>query len=286
MSIFNAARALFMEFKVLFLVLGLCVVWYLFNKAAKYAINRLFRATAENISKDEDGKTRDVLLQRLLTLRQLTIDLVTAFIGLFNIFYLLKILGFNLGPVLAGVGVVGLGVSFAAQNLIRDFINGTMILIENQYNIGDYIEVNGVSGTVEKFNLRVTRLRDLTGNLIIIPNSLIQTVLNYTKNWSAAVIKIGITYDSDYEKAILLMSDLANTMFEEAGSVLIEKPDVQGILDFSANSVDLRVLVKTFSGEQWQVSRIYRSRLKSIFDKEGIKFASPRISVKAAEKDK
>ncbi|NLV81832.1 MAG: mechanosensitive ion channel family protein [Synergistaceae bacterium] len=274
---------IFKEFKVLFLVLLFCVVWFLLDKFARYMIKRLFRIATENIPTDEEGSTKETLIQRLVTLRQLAIELVRALIAVFFIFYLLKILGFNLGPVLAGVGVVGLGVSFAAQNLIRDYINGIIILTENQYNIGDVIEVNDLVGTVEKFNLRATRLRDFTGSLIIIPNSLIQTVLNKTKLWSATIVKIGITYDSDYQKAVSLMSELAKTMFNEPDSGIIELPKAQGILEFSANSVDLRVFIKTIPGRQWEVSWAYRARLKDMFDKEGVKFATPRMIVQGVD---
>lgn len=271
------------DFRSFFIMLLLCIFWYIFDRVAKIVVRRLFKAANENVSLYEDTVTRETLGKRLSTLRQLTGELIRIIIAFFFIFSILKVLGFNLGPVLAGVGVVGLAISFAAQNLIRDYINGIIILIENQFNIGDVIEIDGHTGTVEKFNLRATRIRGFSGKLIIIPNSLIQIVLNNTKNWSATIVKIGITYDSDYKKAMSIMDDLASTMYKEPESEILELPKSQGILEFTENGVHIRIYIKTVPGRQWAVSWAYRARLKTLFDAEGIKFESPRLSVTQAE---
>lgn len=257
------------------LLISLLVFWFVADKALKYGVERLFRAARYRA--EESGVIQEGMVQRFTTIRQLITQIARVILSLSMAFWILSLLGLDVRPIVAGIGVVGLGVSLAAQNVIRDFINGMLILIEDQYNVDDCIEVNSIAGVVESFSLRCTRLRNMDGNLIVIPNSLIQTVINYTKFWSSALVKISITYDSDYKKALSLMEDVSNDMFSEPNTLILEKPVVQGIVDFSLNSVDMRVIIKTTPGGQWEVGRNYRKRLKELFDKEGITFASPRV---------
>ena len=273
----------FMDIKDIINILLLCVGWYIADKAAECLVKRLFKVAEEKIVGGDTEICNAAMVQRLKTIRQLVTQLVRVVVALFMGFWLLESFGVDVRPIIAGIGVVGLGISLAAQNVIRDFINGMLFLMEDQYNVGDWIEVNTFSGTVERITLRATRLRDFHGNLVIIPNSLIQTVVNYTKHWSVAVVKVGITYESNYGKASEIMTSLGEEMAQEAGTGILEPPTVQGITDFTANSVNMRIIIKTAPGRQWEVGRKYRVRLKELFDKEGIFFAYPQIVIHKSE---
>ena len=242
------------------------------------------RAAVERVRASEgDEIKKQSVEQRMKTIHQLMSQLLRVLLAVIMIFWILGSVGIDLRPVIAGIGVVGLGISLAAQNIIRDYINGFIILVEDQYNVGDWIDVNSFQGTVELFTLRATRLRDIEGNLVIIPNSTVQTVVNYTKGWSVAVVKVSITYESDYAKARSIMLELANEMAAADGGTILGAPVFHGITNFGDNSVDMRVLIKTQPGRQWDVSRKYRERLKVLFDAGGIGFAYPQLVLHKSE---
>ena len=261
-------------------VIFLFALWYIASRASNKALRHVFDAAIQKIPEGSSGTiARDAIIQRLKTIRQLITQLSRVVIGLLMGFWILGSVGIDVRPIIAGIGVVGIAVSLAAQNVIRDFINGILILIEDQYNVGDWVEIGKLSGSVEKFTLRVTRLRDFDGNMVVIPNSTIQTVVNYTKIWSVAVVKVGITYESDYRKALRIMQDLADEMAEKEGTFIIETPVVQGITEFAENSVNMRAMLKTSPGMQWSVGREYRMRLKERFVRDNIEFAYPQVVV-------
>ena len=261
-------------------VIFLFALWYIASRASNKALRHVFDAAIQKIPEGSSGTiARDAIIQRLKTIRQLITQLSRVVIGLLMGFWILGSVGIDVRPIIAGIGVVGIAVSLAAQNVIRDFINGILILIEDQYNVGDWVEIGKLSGSVEKFTLRVTRLRDFDGNMVVIPNSTIQTVVNYTKIWSVAVVKVGITYESDYRKALRIMQDLADEMAEKEGTFIIETPVVQGITEFAENSVNMRAMLKTSPGMPWSVGREYRMRLKERFDRDSIEFAYPQVVV-------
>lgn len=258
----------------------LLLLWYVFDKAVKRVIQKTFSIANDRLPRESEREDA-VVSQRLITLRHLLTQLARGIIAFIMVYCLLERVGVDAKPVIAGIGIAGLAVSLAAQNVIRDFINGALILIENQYNVGDWVEINSYSGKVERFTLRTTRLRDINGSLVVLPNSQIQTVVNQTKDWSVALIKVSVTYESDCTKAVSLMQSLADSMYEEDKTNILERPLVQGITEFSDNSVNLRTLIKTIPGQQWRVEREYRSRLKNIFDSESVSFAYPQVVVHA-----
>ena len=264
----------------------LLAVWFLLDWLLRVFLKHLLHAATDRIRASEaDEVKKQSVEQRMRTIHQLTRQLLRVLLAIVMLFWVLGSVGIDLRPVIAGIGVVGLGISLAAQNIIRDYINGFLILVEDQYNVGDWIGVNSNQGTVELFTLRSTRLRDIEGNLIIIPNSTVQTVVNYTKGWSVALVKASITYEADYAKARAIMLDLAKQMSAAETGTILGEPVFHGITDFSDSSVDMRVLIKTQPGKQWDVSRRYRERLKELFDAEGIAFAYPQIVVHEAQEN-
>ncbi|MDR1515250.1 MAG: mechanosensitive ion channel family protein [Synergistaceae bacterium] len=220
-----------------------------------------------------------VIAQRVKTFRGLFVQSVRALNG---IFFLLMFLGrfrVDLKPLLAGIGVVGLGLSLAAQNILRDFINGLLILIEDQFNVGDWISIGSFSGTVERFTMRATSLRATDGRLIVIPNGTISQVANSTKKFSVALVEVGVDYATDIQKALAVLESCAKDATESFRRDVIGQPTVQGIVSFGASDLQLRVLIKTVPGAQWAVERALRVKIKEAFEREGISIPFPQLVV-------
>jgi small conductance mechanosensitive channel len=233
-------------------------------------IERIFASYAS------DSK-RQVVKQRVKTFRGLLTQAVRILSAIFFLFIVLDSIRIDLKPLLAGIGVVGIGLSLAAQNILRDFLNGLFIIIEDQFNVGDWVTIGSYSGTVEVFTMRATRLRATDGRLIIIPNGTIQQVVNSTKDFGVCYVEVGVSYDSDISRVIRVLESCGEELTGMYTNIIIEQPRAQGILDFRENDILLRVLVKTIPGEQWGVERALRMIIKDRFDKEGITIPFPQI---------
>ena len=187
----------------------------------------------------------------------------------------------DIGPLLAGAGVIGLAVSFGSQSLVKDMISGFFILSENQFDIGDVVEIGGKSGAVERITLRVVHIRDLEGILHIVPNGQITTVSNKTRGWSRAVLDIGVGYGSDIDAALEALRDEAKRFGEDEawGFKLDGAPEVPGVQGLGDSSVAIRVMIRTQPGLQWDVAREFRRRAKIRLDREGIEIPFPQRTV-------
>ncbi|MBO3461967.1 mechanosensitive ion channel family protein [Aetokthonos hydrillicola Thurmond2011] len=212
-----------------------------------------------------------------LQLRVSTISVVTKgivtiiWIGV-GIFLALAALGIDVIPLLAGAGLVGVAVSLASQNLIKDAINGFLIILEDQYALGDAITVGTVEGLVEKLNLRMTQVRDAQGRLITIPNSEIKIVANLSSRWSRVDLNIPIAYKTDINEALKCIETVGLEMAQDPQwqDQILEKPQVLGVDNFEDRGVIVRVWIKTQPLKQWAIAREYRRRLKTAFDQAGI----------------
>ncbi|MGK7882096.1 MAG: mechanosensitive ion channel family protein [Crocosphaera sp.] len=193
----------------------------------------------------------------------------------------LSLIGINTAPLLAGLGILGVGVSLASQNLIRDAINGFFIILEDQYAVGDVIEVQDFSGLVENINLRITQLRDAQGRLITIPNSEVKIVANHSSNWSRADLSIPVAYDADIDQALHILKDVAEAMAEDRQwrDFIIDQPEILGIDNFEQRGLIIKVWIKTKPLKQWLVSREFRRRLKIEFDKQGLPLPVPQQKI-------
>lgn len=187
----------------------------------------------------------------------------------------------NIGPLLAGAGVIGLAVSFGSQSLVKDMISGFFMLIENQFDVGDVIEIAGRSGGVERMTLRVTQLRDVEGVVHIIPNGQITSVSNKTRGWSRRVLDIGVGYGAEVDKAIAVLTDLAASFGKDAAwaSKLDGAPEVAGVQSLDDSAVTIRVLLRTRPGMQWEVGREFLRRAKNRLDQENIEIPFPQRTV-------
>lgn len=238
---------------------------------------RLLTRRIERVVEDEDPATLSAREQRAKTLAQLlnSVGGVTIAVGAG-----LTILNFfiKIGPLLAGVGVAGLAISFGAQSLVKDVISGFFILLENQFGVGDIVEINGVGGVVEKMTMRVVALRDVHGVLHIIPNGSINMVSNKTRGWSRCVLDVGVAYKEDVDRVIRVMRDVARELWSDAEwkRWLLEEPAVWGVEALADSSVNVRIVANTYPGKQWDVGRELRRRMKNRFDREGIEIPFPQ----------
>jgi moderate conductance mechanosensitive channel len=188
-------------------------------------------------------------------------------------------LGFDLGPVIASAGIVGVAVGFGAQNLIKDFLNGMFMILEDQYGVGDVIDAGEATGTVEAVGLRTTRLRDVAGTVWHIRNGEVVRIGNKSQGWARAVLDIAVAWDSDVSRVRAVMKAAADEMAaEEAWSDKItEEPEVWGVEELGSSGLVIRLAVKTAPLEQWAVARELRERVKAAFDREAIAIGVPSV---------
>ena len=256
-------------------ILGIWLLAWLAYRVVALAARRI------EIEVDDGDDSVTTLRER----RGQTISQLLRSVGRVLVVSIALLLTFNvfidIGPILAGAGILGLAVSFGAQSLVKDVISGFFILFENQFAIGDVIEAGGKSGTVEKMTLRVVVLRDLKGTMHIVPNSEIKVVSNMTRGWSRAVVDVGITYEEDIDKALAVVRDEAAQFSTDKvwGAQLDGPLEVPGIESLSDSSVVVRTLIRTQPGSQWNAAREFRRRLKKRLDREGISIPYPQRKV-------
>jgi small conductance mechanosensitive channel len=221
-----------------------------------------------------------------LQLRVLTISGVTKSIATFagvviGTLLALSAVGVNIVPLIAGAGLIGVAISLASQSLIKDAINGFLIIVEDQYAIGDVINVGDLGGLVENLNLRITQVRDSEGRLITIPNSEIKTVANLSSRWSRADLLIPIAYDADIDQAMKLIDSVGLEMDEDPQwrEPILERPQVLGVDNFGDRGLMIRVWIKTQPLKQWDVAREFRRRLKIAFDRADIDIPIPQQTI-------
>ena len=245
-----------------------------------YRVVRLTAARIEAAVDDGDDSITTLRERRGRTISQLLRSvgrvsiIVIALLLTFNIFI-------NIGPILAGAGILGLAVSFGAQSLVKDIISGFFILFENQFAIGDVIEAGGKSGVVEKMTMRVVVLRDLHGAMHVIPNGEIKVVSNMTRGWSRAVVDVGVGYDEDVDRALAVVRDeAAQYTADRDWAAQLDGPlEVPGIESLGDTAVVIRTLIRTQPGSQWNAAREFRRRLKIRFDREKIEIPFPQRTV-------
>jgi len=197
----------------------------------------------------------------------------------------LKEVGIDIGPLLAGAGIVGLAVGFGAQSLVKDVISGFFMLLENQMNVGDVVEIAGKAGLVESMNLRITVIRDFEGKVHIVPNGEIAVVTNFTKEYSRALIEIGVAYKEDVDRVIEVLKEVGEDIRQDEvfGAKILEPMEVIGLDSFGSSSINIKVRFKTRPIEQWNTAREYRKRVKRRFDQEGIEIPFPHITLYMGE---
>ncbi len=190
-------------------------------------------------------------------------------------------LGIQIGPILAAAGIAGVAVGLGAQSLIKDVINGFFILANDQIRVGDVVQIAGKSGEVEKVSLKMTVLRDISGNVHFVPNSAIDIVTNMTKDYSRYLLEIGITYAQDVDRAVEVAREVDEALRGDLDydDLILQPLEILGLDRFADSAVIIRARITTRPGKQWKVGREYNRRLKIKFDAEGIEFPFPTRTV-------
>lgn len=251
-------------------ILGIAIVTYLLIRLGDVVIDRFFSALSDGEFISPQVSQRTAL--RVSTFSGVAKSLFAIVAISVAMITILSVAGIEVVPLLAGAGIIGLGISLASQNLIKDVINGFLILLEDQYAVGDVIQVGKAVGLVEHLNLRVTQLRNAEGRLITIPNSSIAIVENLSKDWSRVDLAIVISYDANLDQAIDLIKQVGHELDQSADwqSKILGLPEVLGVDDLNNSGVTIRVWIKTQPLQQWNVGREFRRRLKLTMDEQGI----------------
>ena len=219
--------------------------------------------------------------QRAKTLGTLFKSIATTIIWAVAIMMLLGEFDVNLGPLIAGAGIIGVAVGFGAQSLVRDLLTGVFMLIEDQYGVGDVVDLGDAVGTIESVGLRTTRLRDISGTVWHVPNGAISRVGNMSQLWARVPMDIDVAYDTDLDFAMSVIKEVADEVWREQGesTTVLEEPAVAGVQAFGADAVTIRLMVKTEASEQWATARLLRKRIKDAFDAAGIEIPFPQRTV-------
>jgi small-conductance mechanosensitive channel len=220
-----------------------------------------------NVRHVQRTQTMGALLKSITTFVVLGITALTV----------LSLVGIPLGPMLASASVGGVALAFGAQSLVKDFLSGVFMIVEDQYGVGDVIDTGEVVGTVENVSLRVTQLRDAGGMTWYVRNGEIVRIGNKTQGWSTAIVDIPVAYDQDVEKAISVIRDVVSVMDDDDAfkDILLEEPNVVGVESIANGAITIRNIAKTIANEQFGVQREIRERVKRAFDREGVRSPLP-----------
>jgi small-conductance mechanosensitive channel len=244
-----------------------------------YLLIRILRGVSPRMVSriTEKGKFNEEQRKRVDTLSRIVQQTLTVMALVLAGIIVLGQVGINVGPILAGAGVLGLAVGFGAQSLVKDIITGFFILLDNRMNVGDVVQIAGVAGLVEEINLRVTILRDLEGKVHFIPNGDISVVSNLTKEWARSVLDIGVAYKEDTDHVCEVLKRVGDELLEvpDYKEVILEPMEILGVDNFGDSQVTIKVMFKTKPIKQWMVSREFRRRVKKAFDAEGIEIPFP-----------
>lgn len=220
----------------------------------------------------ERKKRRDTLVSVFHSVSMVIIIVV-------GIIIILGQFGINVAALIAGLGALGVVIGIAGQDVIKDFLKGTSIILYDQFRVGDIVTVAGFSGVVEQLSLQFTRLRDLDGNVHVIPNGSIDVVTNQSLGFSAVNLNVGVAYNSDIEKVIKVINDVGTKMSKEAAwePVIMEPIAFLRVDNFGESSIDVKALGRVIPGEQWTVAGEFRRRLKVAFEKNNIEIPFPQM---------
>jgi small-conductance mechanosensitive channel len=218
---------------------------------------------------------------RARTLALVLRSIASALIWAIAVTMILGELGVSLGPLIAGAGIAGVAIGFGAQSLVKDFLSGIFMLVEDQYGVGDIIDAGEATGTVEAVTLRTTRLRDVNGTVWHIPNGIIERVGNMSQQWARALLDVEVAYGTDIDEAQAVIKEVADELWrdEKWSSKILEEPEVWGVERLGPDAIVIRLVVKTRPAAQFPVMRELRRRLSDAFLERGIEMPFPQRSV-------
>ena len=244
------------------------IVWILL---AKVILQAGKRGISSYFKKSSDKKRGN-------TLSELTFALFKFIVWFVIILLIITELGFDITPILATAGILGLAIGFGAQNLVRDVISGFFIIADNTFNIGETVEIGGFRGAVVHMNLRTTTLRNFMGSELIVNNGNVSSTINWSRNNTIALVDFGVSYDTDLSKVTEIMPEFVehlNETYEE----IIEVPSYLGVTELADSSINMRIMAKTTNGNHWMIERKIRHELVQYLNKHDIEIPFPQVVV-------
>jgi len=266
---------------ILVIVVAAAIINRILRRAVKQGVGRVTSASSSDTA---SGASPTLLGPRVWnerrearahTLGSVLGSIVSTVVWVMALFAVFGVLDINLGPLIAGAGIAGIAIGFGAQSLVKDIVSGIFMLAEDQYGVGDIVDLGEASGTVEKVSIRSTRLRDVFGVVWYVPNGQILRVANKSQEWARALLDITVAYDTDVAAAEEVIRQVAEAVAAEPawqGDVL-EPPEVWGIESFGPDGVAIRLVIKTRPATQFNLMRELRGRLKSALDEAGVSLA-------------
>ncbi len=260
-------------------ILVYIIIAYVISRIVKLVIPRFVIGFVKSRGKGRHSKLW--FENRAKTLSGMLTGIIGIIIAMVALFMILPEFNVNIAPLLAGAGVAGIAIGFGAQSLIKDFVSGMFILLEDQFNKGDVVKIAGIAGMVEEVNLRRTVLRDLDGIVHSIPNGQITTASNYTRDWARVNLDISVGYNEDMEHVFAVINKVGKEMaaddyFKE---LIKTPPQVLRVQNFGDSGIDVRILGDVWPMKQWEVTGELRKRLKKAFDDEGIEIPWPHVKL-------
>ncbi len=256
------------------------VFFYLLIKLSNFIIDKFANKIIE---KKDDFEYK----KQLITLKSIIKSIVDTIIIIFAVMFILNALGIDIRPILTAAGVLGVAVGFGAKRFFEDIITGLSLILEGQIRVGDYIEVSGHEGVVEKIDIKLIKLRDLKGRVHYIRNGMVDTVVNYTREFSYYVFDIGVSYDEDIENVVKVLreTDEEFRKSSESKDYVMEPLEILGVEKFDDSAVIVRARIKTLPIKQWEVGRAFNLAIKKKFDEKGIEIPFPQRTIHFVKDD-
>ncbi|MBS1272501.1 MAG: Small-conductance mechanosensitive channel [Candidatus Marinimicrobia bacterium] len=243
---------------------------------ARIAIRLMQRVIKSRLKPLESLPDTDPKKQRSKTMLPLLENIISYVIyGLAGVLAIQQ-LGVDITAILAGAGVVGLAIGFGAQSLVKDLISGFFLLFDGLVGVGDVITIDAHTGLVEKIGIRNTQIRKFSGELRTIPNGDLTSFGNFNRGFMRAIVPVGVAYEANIEDAMAVLRKIAQDYVNMHQDIVLEEPMIQGVMNFNASDVEVRVVIKVVPGNQWQTERDLRRMIKAYFDNRNVEIPFPR----------
>ncbi len=267
-------------------VLFIIVIFIISKKLLSFFFKKIATVTRRRLAA-EDSLDSSEAVKRVDTITGILHGVLNILLWGIFVLILLSKFNINIAPILASAGIIGLAVGFGAQELVRDFISGFFIILEDQLRTGDMAIINDTMGEVEKIELRTVTLRDASGVVHIFQNGKINSLSNMTKEWSAIVLEIGVAYKEDVDRVMHIMKEVGAELREgRLGNLMLGDIEVWGLDSFADSAIVIKMVIKTRPMKQWRIKREYQRLLKIRFDAEGIEIPFPHVTLYTGEKTK
>ena len=274
----EAIRNIFLGSMGIFVKIGIVLLIMLIAKklVTSFIDNLFHNKLLTNASKNDALELEE---KRLHTLSRLFKSIATYAIYFVAIITCLDMVGFSVTTILAGAGVLSLAVAFGAQSIVEDLMSGIFIVLENQYSVGEYVQIDGIQGLVKEIGMKTTKIQTYDGQLMIIKNGSIGTVINYSRSAQRGYVEVGIAYEENIQNAVKVIEQACTAIAERFKTELDELPNVQGVTELADSSVVIRTTFTAWNWQQLVIERALRQAIKEELDKAGVEISYPKVQL-------